>query len=301
MKKAIFTFCFGLCACILFAQAPEKINYQAVARNAQGQLLLNKTIKIRASILNGSAIGTSQYSETHSGIITNAQTGAFSISIGGGVLVAGSGAFSAITWEGGTKYLKIEMDPANGNNFVLVGTSQLLSVPYALYAKNTPTRNDSIAIVEFTNDGNENCTPKVAGAWNKRCLNLVSQNNISGFDFNNASDIITLQPGRYLVSAFGTANYCEGNVLRFKNTLSTSNVIYGTSNFSRADLIDGENDFSFLEGIITVTVANSQYVLEHWIKTVPALNNQPRVFGHWPNTPVSIPNTWARIVIQKIK
>lgn len=132
MIKYINTLIFILCAVATFAQAPQKFNYQAVARNAQGVVLSNQAVKIRASVLDGSANGTSQYSETHS--VTTSQLGLFNLAIGGGTVVSGN--FSNITWSNGDKYLKIEMDATGGNNFSLVGTSQLLSVPYALNAGN---------------------------------------------------------------------------------------------------------------------------------------------------------------------
>lgn len=132
MKKYINTLIFLVCAFSAFAQAPQKFNYQAVARNAQGTVLSNQNVKIRASILDGSANGTSQYSETHS--VTTSQLGLFNLAIGGGTVV--SGTFANVPWASGDKYLKIEMDATGGNNFSLVGTSQLLSVPYALNAGN---------------------------------------------------------------------------------------------------------------------------------------------------------------------
>lgn len=132
MKKYIHTLIFLVCTFATFAQAPQKFNYQAVARNAQGTVLSNQNVKIRASILDGSANGTSQYTETHN--VTTSQLGLFNLAIGGGTVV--SGAFINVTWANGNKFLKIEMDATGGNNFSLVGTSQLLSVPYALNAGN---------------------------------------------------------------------------------------------------------------------------------------------------------------------
>ena len=130
--KNILTFFYLFITVAIFAQAPQKFNYQAVARNAQGAVLANQSIKIRASILDGSANGSSQYSETHS--ITSNSLGLFTLAIGGGNAV--SGKFTDITWSSGDKYLKIEMDATGGNNYALMGTSQLLSVPYALNAGN---------------------------------------------------------------------------------------------------------------------------------------------------------------------
>ncbi len=98
---------------------------------AHGTVLQNQNVKIRASILDGSANGVSQYSEEH--IVTTSQLGLFTLAIGGGMNPSGS--FSGITWANGDKYLKIEMDATGGNDFMLVGVSQLLSVPYALLAE----------------------------------------------------------------------------------------------------------------------------------------------------------------------
>jgi hypothetical protein len=131
MKRYINTLIFLACAVAVFAQAPQKFNYQAVARNAQGAVLPNQNVKIQASILDGSANGTNLYSETHN--VTTNQLGLFNLAIGDGTLLIGN--FSNITWASGDKYLKIEMDATGGNNFSLVGASQLLSVPYAIYSE----------------------------------------------------------------------------------------------------------------------------------------------------------------------
>lgn len=113
------------------AQAPQKFNYQAVARNAQGVVIPNQLVTVRINILEGSATGQSEYSEAHSAV-TNA-FGLFTLSIGSGSVLNGN--FSSINWAEGNKYLKIEIDPAGGNNFSLAGANKLLSVPYAIYAE----------------------------------------------------------------------------------------------------------------------------------------------------------------------
>lgn len=121
---------FGFC--YLYSQTPQGLNYQAVARDAGGIPLPDQNISIRVSILNGSASGLNLYTETHS-LQTN-NLGLFTIIIGEG---ASSDDFSAIDWSaGGSKWLQIEMDVSGGSNYQLMGTSQLLSVPYALYAQN---------------------------------------------------------------------------------------------------------------------------------------------------------------------
>jgi len=115
----------------IFAQAPQKMSYQAVIRNSNDQLVPNQTVGMHISILQGSATGTSVYTETQTPT-TNAN-GLVSIEIGGGA------GFSAIDWANGTYFIKTETDPTGGTNYTITGTSQLLSVPYALHAKTAET------------------------------------------------------------------------------------------------------------------------------------------------------------------
>lgn len=112
------------------AQTPLHLSYQAVIRNASNQLLVNQNVGMRISILQGSASGTPVYVETQT-VSTNAQ-GLVSLQIGNGQIV--SGTMSGINWAAGPFYLKTETDPNGGTNYSILATSQLLSVPYALYA-----------------------------------------------------------------------------------------------------------------------------------------------------------------------
>lgn len=114
------------------AQAPEKMSYQAVIRNASNTLVTNQNVQIRISILQGSASGTAVYVETQTPT-TNAN-GLVSLEIGAGSVVLGT--FSGINWGSNTYFVKTETDPAGGTSYSITGTSQILSVPYALNAKN---------------------------------------------------------------------------------------------------------------------------------------------------------------------
>ena len=113
------------------AQAPEKFSYQAVVRNTTNQLVTNAQVSVRVSILQGSADGEALYVETHSAV-TNAN-GLLTLEIGGGKTE--QGAFDRINWANGPYFLKTETDPNGGNKYSITSTQQLLSVPYALYAK----------------------------------------------------------------------------------------------------------------------------------------------------------------------
>lgn len=107
------------------------INYQAVARNANGTLLSNQSLTVRMSVLGGAANGPVQYQETHS--VTTNQLGLFTLQIGNGTPVTGT--FAAVPWVNANQYLKVEIAPGNGN-FEALGTTPFKSVPFALFAAN---------------------------------------------------------------------------------------------------------------------------------------------------------------------
>ena len=130
MKKTLLALTFWLVTNFLFAQAPQKMSYQAVIRDATNALVANQTVGMQVSILQGSASGAVVYVETHSAV-TNTN-GLVSIEIGGGAVTAGS--LSAIDWSNGPFFIKTETDPTGGTNYTITGITQLLSVPYAMYA-----------------------------------------------------------------------------------------------------------------------------------------------------------------------
>ena len=115
----------------LSAQSPEKMNYQAVIRDNNNQLVSNQTVGIRISILQGSANGNPVYVETHNKS-TNSN-GLITLEIGSGVTISGN--LYNIDWGDGAYFLKTETDPGGGYNYSISGTSRFLSVPYALHAK----------------------------------------------------------------------------------------------------------------------------------------------------------------------
>jgi uncharacterized protein (TIGR02145 family) len=133
MKKLItFLFAIALTASI-WAQAPQKMSYQAVIRNSSNALVTNAQVGIRISIIQGSATGTEVYKEIYNPIPSTNANGLVSIEIGAGIALTGT--YANIDWSGGPYFIKTETDPSGGTNYTITGTSQLLSVPYALYAK----------------------------------------------------------------------------------------------------------------------------------------------------------------------
>lgn len=142
MKRILLTVGILLGCHLVSAQAPEKMSYQAVMRNTTGQLLTNQNIGVKVSVLQGSPAGTVVYSERLTG--TTNVNGLISMEIGTGTVL--SGTFAGINWPSGNYYLKTETDPTGGTSYTIEGTSQLLSVPYAMYAKTSGSSGGSFAI-----------------------------------------------------------------------------------------------------------------------------------------------------------
>lgn len=116
----------------LKAQVPQGINYQAIARNSIGELVKNKTVSVKISILAG-VNGTAEYTETQNATTNN--YGLFTLKIGMGNPVTGT--FISIPWANANQWIQIEVDPDGGTNYLFMGSSQLMSVPFALYAANS--------------------------------------------------------------------------------------------------------------------------------------------------------------------
>ncbi len=155
MKK-LFTFMVAvLLTATLWAQSSEKMSYQAVIRNSSEALVTNTTVGMKVSILKGSATGTAVYVETQTPT-TNAN-GLVSIEIGG------EAGFSDIDWANDIYFIKTETDPTGGTNYTITGTSQLLSVPYALHAKTAETVTGGITE-----------TDPVFTAWDKDYADLIN-------------------------------------------------------------------------------------------------------------------------------
>lgn len=132
MMKLSITLAFVITCTYLFAQSPQSFNYQGVARDLSGNPLPNQEISLRLSILQGSTSGQSVYREEHN--VTTNGLGLFAVQVGNGSNPVAT--FDNIPWGNGPFFLQTEMDIAGNSNYQLVGTSQLLSVPYALYAEN---------------------------------------------------------------------------------------------------------------------------------------------------------------------
>lgn len=131
--KRIITFALLAIMCTgVFASGNNGFNYQAVIRNAQGNTIMNETVSMRFTIRDGDANGAILYRETHH--VSANQFGVITVVIGGGTILEGD--FDNLPWGSGTaKFMQVETDITGGTNYLDMGTSQLLSVPFAMYAQ----------------------------------------------------------------------------------------------------------------------------------------------------------------------
>ena len=149
----IIAIAYFLISSSIFAQAPQKMSYQAIIRNSNDSLLISTPVGMRISLVQSSPTGTVVYSETQTAT-TNAN-GLVSLQIGMGTAV--SGTFASIDWAAGPYYVKTETDLSGGTNYTIISSNELLSVPYALYSANGTPGPQGPAGVDGTN-GNDGAT-----------------------------------------------------------------------------------------------------------------------------------------------
>ena len=164
MKKLYFFLLFMLlCTMGAFAQTPEKLSYQAIVRNASDKILANQAVGVQISILQN---GSSVYTETHNAT-TNAN-GLINLEVGAGTQQ--SGAFGTINWGSDTYFIKTEIDVTGGTNYTISGTSQLVSVPYALHAKTAETFTGTLTETDpsFNASAAKNISASDITNWNQK-------------------------------------------------------------------------------------------------------------------------------------
>ncbi len=198
-----------------FAQAPNAIPYQGVARNAAGNILASQNISLRISIRDVTAVGNVVYSETH--VVATTALGLFNVNIGQGTPV--SGTLASVNWGNGAKFIQVEMDAAGGANYANMGTTQLNSVPYALFA------GGSASLPNGTAAGN-------TMRWNG--TSWVADNAL----FNNGTNvgIGTTSPAAKLDVA-GTVKITDGSQGAGKILKSDANGLASWSTLSGNDVL----------------------------------------------------------------
>ena len=245
----------------LFAQAPQRLSYQAVVRDASDKLIANKNVSMRISILQGNANGSLIYSEAQT--VASNINGLVTLQIGGGNVL--SGAFSSINWSSGNYFVKTETDPNGGSNYSIAGTSQLLSVPYALYANASGSGGGTTY-----NAGNGiNINGNTISATDNSATNEIQNLSISGntVSLSNGGGSVVLPPSSgFTLPYSGTVNV-SGNgteeVFKVVNTNTAgSPAIWGQQGTGAGSVQNRTGVFGSSSngyGVVGSTSANSAY------------------------------------------
>lgn len=190
MKKLICFFALLLLQALAYAQPPQGIAYQGVAYDSSGNPVIDQDIRLRISILNNSASGTVLYVETFL-YHTNLQ-GVYSLNIGMGTVQTGT--FNTINWGVGNKYLKAEIDITGGTNYTIIGTTQLMSVPYALYAGSSKKTENGVISVNTITDLKNLAVPAINEVVYVRCHSNIGDNGGGFFRWRNDAALMNTSP-----------------------------------------------------------------------------------------------------------
>ena len=161
-----------------FGQAPEGFKYQAVVRGAGNTILNNQAVGIRMTIQQGSIGGTTVFQETFAPT-TNAY-GLINLEIGNGTIVSGD--FTTVDWANGPYFIEMAVDVTGGASYTVIGTSQLMSVPYALHAKTAENvlndlDNDPTNEIELPTGGTNGQVLKTDGSGTYTWINQTTDTN----------------------------------------------------------------------------------------------------------------------------
>lgn len=201
MKQLFSSLFLLLFAAAVWAQAPQAINYQGVARNASGVPHAGQQINVRLTIHTGTPDGTIEYSETRP--VTTNQFGLFNVQIGSTGASNIQGNFASINWSAGSKFLQTEIS-VNGQPYANLGTTQMMSVPFALHSNEAKdlifpfSKNISTAgnMFSLTNDNTSNSS------------NTIKSTAVGGRAFYGSA---TTGVGGFFLSNSGTGIYGESN------------------------------------------------------------------------------------------
>lgn len=247
-----FTVAFLLVLCLSVitsdAQPPQRMSYQAVIRNASNVLVTNSPVGLRVSILQGSASGTEVYKEVFNpNPVTNAN-GLVTVEIGGGIPV--TGVFSVVNWSNGPFFIKIETDPVGGTNYTLTVTSQLLSVPYALYSGTAFNSSGKRTIILSDTISDAQAQAKIAAEFgtSTEAIRIVGCSRLTNVDLSMVSSsteiVITDNPKLQIVNLSNLKN-CFGRFVIAKcpslTTLNVTNLYSINGTFYTEDVFIQDN------------------------------------------------------------
>ena len=211
MKK-LLTIVIALFSICGLAQAPNGFNYQASVRDANGDLVTEQSVSFKFHIIQGTQTTTPTYTETHS---TNTDDlGQVSVVIGQGNSTSGS--FSSIDWSLGSYFLKIEVELSAGSGYVDLGTTQFMSVPYALYAQNAGG-----SLPQGTSSGDTLKWNASSNSWeissNSSSPIIISTDNSDNIQPDHINEKFILHNIGYNIGSDGG------------NTINSKGIVFGTS------------------------------------------------------------------------
>ncbi|MCR9173603.1 MAG: tail fiber domain-containing protein [bacterium] len=259
--KLLSTLIAVCCISFLYAQAPDRMTYQAIVRNSSDALVSNSPIGVQVSILQGSPTGVAQYIETHTP--TSNINGLVTFEIGGGTIVAGN--FSTIDWSNGPYYIKTDTDPTGGTVYTISSTTQLLSVPYALHAETASNVDDA-----DSDPNNEIQTLSVNGTD----LTISSGNTITlpaggGNTLDEAYDQGGAGTGRTITTDAGAVEIINSGTnatgLEVSTSVANSTGVLATQSGTgvgfRAESTNPSNSFSAIQANTNSSTANNAAIL----------------------------------------
>jgi uncharacterized protein (TIGR02145 family) len=228
-----------------FGQVPEGIPYQAVARDAAGIPLSNHIVNVRFSILDSAATGSSVYTETHTTNTNN--LGSFTVNLGKGTPVLNS--FTSINWGLNSKFLKVEIDTSSGSNYIEVGTQQMMSVPYALYAFNASFSANGVPVGKH-GETCLSCWGKSVWSANGKCpqrssisgipdvfSSILNYGQITDYE-NNIYETIKIGNQTWMAENLRTTHFSNGDSINYYPVLFYSSTLPNWTGFSVNELID---------------------------------------------------------------
>lgn len=248
MKNLIFTHLLLIIFSIAFAQSPESFNYQAILRNTDGEPLINKDVSLKLSILSDTAQSTIQYSELH--YTTTDGIGRINLAIGRGNGQTGN--FAEINWSASEHFIRIELDEQGGTNFQYAGQTQLLSVPYALYA------NDA-GVTFFAGEG-----IKISGDTISNTGDLSNTNELQAISISN--DTIFLSDGGFVKLPLPTnAIIPVGGCIQSLNPEPPQGYTFSGTSFTAGDQWNPMPSMSYSRFAPAVAIVNNNlYVMGGW-------------------------------------
>ncbi|MBL7765596.1 MAG: hypothetical protein JNJ58_05855 [Chitinophagaceae bacterium] len=189
--QLLFTLLMLLMGSMAYAQAPQKFNYQGIARDAKGNPVAKQQLAIKLSVLPTIDATVSEYEETQ--LVTTNEFGLYTLQIGAGTAI--SGEMKNVKWETGNKYIRVAIDPKGGTDYVDAGTTQLLSVPYAIYADKAGVARETANGTDKTRAGTVSTAAGTTGDVNKLAKFTSAGNTITNSQItDNGNTVIIGSP-----------------------------------------------------------------------------------------------------------